>query len=122
MGIVIINIDWIQSRFQQQAELFKSLFHPEEIHYCDTYRFSAPHYAGRYAAKQAVRKALGLDFQEETTLQEVSIFRMSTGQPVVHLLGQTLVWTQLLGNDIQFFLSISHSRSHAIAFVVTEKK
>jgi holo-[acyl-carrier protein] synthase len=121
-GISLISVDWIRNCLEHQSETFKTFFHPDEIAYCDKYRFSAPHYAGRYASKKAVRKALGLPSEVENTLQEIFISRTSTGQPVVQLLGQTLLYAQTLSKELILSLSISHSRLHAIAIVVTEKK
>lgn len=77
-------------------------------------------YAGRWAAKEALAKALGTGFGEFCRWQEICIDRKDSGAPEVKLSGVTAQTADSLGLT-NFHLSISHEKSHAIAFVIAEK-
>ena len=59
-GIDIIEISRIRSSVDQWGGRFlQRVFNPEEIAYAQAHTIPYPHYAGRFAAKEAIYKALG---------------------------------------------------------------
>jgi holo-[acyl-carrier protein] synthase len=74
----------------------------------------AQYFAGRYAAKEAVVKALGTGFSDEVTWHDVEILRSETGAPSVNLSDGALEAANALGIT-RWLLSISHGDAFAIA-------
>jgi len=72
--------------------------------------------AGRFAAKEAVVKALGSGIGE-ITWKEVEILGDEQNAPVLHLYGKAAHKAEALGLT-SWSVSLSHSQSHAVAFVV----
>ncbi len=79
----------------------------------------AGYLAGRWAAKEAVLKALGTGIGT-IELPEVGIFAHESGQPYIVLYGKAIERSQELKID-QWHLSITHTKELAIAYVVAEK-
>lgn len=75
--------------------------------------------AGRFAAKEAVLKCLGTGMQDGISLKDISIERSGNGQPIIKLTGLVEQIAENLG-IIKWHLSISHSPSYSIAYVVAE--
>src|SRR5262249_11603923 len=90
---------------------------PEERAYCDSRANPAQHYAGRFAAKEAVGKALGIGVH--FTWREIEI--RGRPKPGVHLAGRTAAAAERLGAG-RIELSMTHSRelAAAVAVVVDE--
>lgn len=74
-------------------------------------------WAARFAAKEAVMKALGRGFRQGVPFAEVEIYTNDWGQPQVRLLGSALVVAESLGIT-KFHVSLSHSKELAIAYVI----
>ena len=84
------------------------MFHAEEHEYCRSFADPAPHYAGRWCAKEAVVKALAAHRLLST--REIKILNDALGRPYA------LVPDKLPPVTIK--VSISHSQSTAVAFAV----
>ena len=76
--------------------------------------------AGNFSAKEAVVKALGVGFGDIMPM-DIEILRDDSGKPYVNLYGAAKEFFDKAGGG-NVFLSISHSKSHAMASVVIEKK
>jgi len=74
-------------------------------------------YAGRFAGKEAVAKALGTGFAGEVTVHGIEILRLPSDAPCVRLSGATLRVATELGAT-GWFISISHCNGLAIASVI----
>lgn len=105
-GIDIIEIDRVQKALDRWGDDFlRHIFTEEEIASVSNRKFPAQHYAARFAAKEAVYKAIG----NNRTLgwKDMVILNDKNGKPYCRL------------NDKKFkhtiHLSISHTRSHAVA-------
>ena len=100
--------DWVEGAFsydeQEQADP-----PPNRVHY----------FAGRYAAKEAVAKALGTGFNEEVAWLDVEILRSPSGAPGVRLSEGALDVARTLGIS-RWFISISHSGAYAVASAIAE--
>jgi holo-[acyl-carrier protein] synthase len=74
--------------------------------------------AGRFAAKEAVSKALGIGIGEISWL-EIEILQTKTGQPTIVLNGNALKYASELGVR-KWHISITHDRNTAAAFVIAD--
>jgi holo-[acyl-carrier protein] synthase len=73
--------------------------------------------AGRFAAKEAITKALGTGWSQEISLTDIEIQRLSTGQPTVVLYGKCQEIASELG-ILKWVLSISHTDLIAVASAI----
>ena len=55
----VVDVERMQFALERTPKIRRRLFTEAEIAYCEKYRFAERHYAGRWAAKEAVTKALG---------------------------------------------------------------
>lgn len=80
------------------------------------------YYAKRYAAKEAVSKAMGSGIGRLAGWQEIETLNNDAGAPAVHLSGQTAESLRVLaGTDARVFISLSDEYKYAMATVVIEK-
>ena len=115
IGTDIIEIRRIMEAIERHGERFlMRLFTEKERAYCQRYANALPHYAGRFAAKEAIVKALGTGFQFEMTWLDLEILNNTLGKPEVTLSAR-LRKTFPLAN---FFLSISHCNEYATATAI----
>jgi holo-[acyl-carrier protein] synthase len=77
--------------------------------------------AGRFAAKEAVLKAIGIGMEDGISLTEIQILQSKNGSVTVELLGNLKNIALLLG-IMSIKLSISHSTQHSLAFAVAQGK
>jgi holo-[acyl-carrier protein] synthase len=75
------------------------------------------YYAARYAAKEAVAKALGTGFTEDVAWLDVEVRRHSSGAPEIHLTGGAADTAKSLGIT-RWLVSLSHSGDYAVASVI----
>lgn len=75
--------------------------------------------AGRFAAKEAIYKALGTEIGFGVAWKEMEVLREASGKPYVELSGKAKARAEELGIH-QIHISISHCKSYAIAFVCFE--
>lgn len=76
--------------------------------------------AGRFATKEAVLKCLDTGMQDGIALTDIQVLQMESGKPLVELFNGT----KRIADELQinsWHLSISHSGSHSIAFVIAER-
>lgn len=75
------------------------------------------HLAGKFAAKEAVAKALGTGFRFRW--QEVEILNEESGKPICFLSGKALDMAKMMNID-KVLVSISHSKDYAVAFAIAQ--
>ena len=117
VGVDIIEIERIRQVFQQHGERFlRRVYTEAEIAYC---RGRVPELAARFAAKEAVSKALGTGLVGRGGIfwREVEVLPDARGKPLVHLHGRARDRAESLGLN-EFAISLSHSQAYAVAFVV----
>jgi holo-[acyl-carrier protein] synthase len=78
---------------------------------------AAEHYAARFAAKEALLKALGKGLTDGIEWTQIEIRREPSGRPTLHLAGRAELAAHALGAT-GFVVSLSHTDSHAIASVI----
>ena len=95
------------------------LFTPAEIAFCEGQAHPAPHYAVRFAAKEALFKALGTGQVDGGSWREVEVRQEPSGRSRLVLYGRSREAARALRAD-RVFVSLSHTREWAIANVVLE--
>ncbi|MDF2960402.1 MAG: 4-phosphopantetheinyl transferase [Paenibacillus sp.] len=77
--------------------------------------------AGRFAAKEAVSKALGCGIGKQVSLQDIEIIPDTRGKPVCRVKSEALHRLQLQPDAVVIHLSITHSEDIAMAYAVVER-
>lgn len=118
VGCDIIEIERIARAIKSES-FIRRVFTAEEAAYCQRRgQQAAASFAARFAAKEAVLKALGTGLREGS-LQEIAVANDALGKPLVQLSGHFAALTRQLGvKNIQ--ISLSHSRELATAYVIME--
>ena len=80
----------------------------------------APYFAGRWAVKEAVAKALGCGIGADCASIEVETCNGTAGKPVTRLSGNAAKTMEKLGGK-NIHISLSHEANYAIAYVILEK-
>lgn len=119
VGVDIIELDRIRRVVERHGERFLArIYTPEEI---ARYRDYLPELAARFAAKEAVSKALGVGLNHISAhgvgWQEVEVLPDPLGKPVVRLTGRAQELADRQGLR-EWAISLSHGRDYALAFVV----
>lgn len=120
IGIDVVDIDRIRQVMERRPRFAEKYFHPEEIELLSKKKDFYRHLAGRFAAKEAVVKAMGTGFSG-FSLKEIIILNDSKGRPIVKLEGKALEVSKSLGIE-EFAVSISFSRSNAVASAVALRR
>src|SRR5687768_14982814 len=88
IGTDIVECLRIAQMIERHGELFITrVYTPYEIRYCQSRRQATQHFAGRWAAKEAVLKALGTGWRRGISWRDVEIRNDSAGRPIVVLGG-----------------------------------
>jgi holo-[acyl-carrier protein] synthase len=96
------------------------IFTDEERRYCESRgRGRAESYAARFAAKEAVMKALGVGWGRDAGWRDIAVVRERGGPPRIELAGAALATARRKGID-RLALALSHAGGLAVAFVVAE--
>ena len=115
-GTDIIEIERIKKSIERSGETFlKLIYTPEEIKYCESKKNAKYyHYAGRFAAKEAIYKAVSTLLKDkfEISWQNAQVINDENGNPKVEFLN-----TNIKGIK-QIDISISHCREYAVAMVI----
>ncbi len=116
IGVDICRVDRISAL---NAETITRLLTEKEKKYCEKYLESAERIAGRFAAKEAILKALGTGWSQGLSWQQIEILPDSAGAPTPHLSGPAQERLKQCGAK-NCFVSISHEKEYAVAFAVIE--
>ena len=115
-GVDIVEIERVGAVAQKYGErFFRRIYTDNEIKYC---RGRAPQLASRFAAKEAVMKALGTGTRG-VRWRDVEVLRERGKAPVICLHGTALARAKQLGIE-HLAVSLSHSKEFAVASVVGE--
>lgn len=112
LGIDIIEIDRMREALRRRPRLALRLFTERERGYCQRRADPAPHYAARFAAKEAAAKAVGRWLR----WHEVEVVVDRSGRPQLSLSGLSAALAGV-PEGVQLLVSMSHGRDHAIACV-----
>ena len=111
IGTDIVDVERIKASIDNYSARFvNKVFSPEEQEYCNSKSNPEIHYSGRFAAKEAIIKAIkSSGFDQEFSLKSIKIINHSDGSPYVKL------DFKYKGN---IKVSISHTQTHAIAVAI----
>jgi holo-[acyl-carrier protein] synthase len=119
-GVDLVEID----RFRKVIERLKDrfilrVFTANEQQFCNEHRDPVPHFAVRFAAKEALFKALGTGWAKGVTWLDVEVRRERQDAPTMVLRGEAQRLSVSMGAS-KVHLSLSHSDQWAIATVILE--
>jgi holo-[acyl-carrier protein] synthase len=119
-GVDLVEID----RFRKVIERLKDrfilrVFTANEQQFCNEHRDPVPHFAVRFAAKEALFKALGTGWAKGVTWLDVEVRRERQDAPSMVLRGEAQRLSSSMGAS-KVHLSLSHSDQWAIATVILE--
>lgn len=98
LGLDLVEVSRVRGLLEKGGERFKArVFTEEESAYCDSCASPAIHYAARFAAKEAVAKALGTGLAEGVVWREIEVRRDESGVPSVALHGAAAGKARALG-------------------------
>lgn len=118
IGTDIVECLRVGRMIERHGELFLTrVYTDREIRYCQQRRRATEHFAGRWAAKEAILKCLGTGWRRGLCWTDIEIRNDLDGKPQVLLCGATKDLAQRLriGN---IHLSISHCRAYATAYAL----
>ncbi len=115
VGVDLIEIDRVRAALARYAGFKARCFTDAECEYCDSRPNPAQHYAARFAAKEAVGKALGFGVAGRFAWREIEI--AGRPKPSVRLFGRLQEQAELLGVG-RIELSMTHSKQLAAAVAV----
>lgn len=115
LGSDIIAVERIRRALERHGDRFlTTVFTDREIEYCQKHSSRAERFAGRFAAKEAVVKALGIGFCSQVSFKDVEIINDLHGKPELYLSQRS---TESIGR-CHIMLTISHCRAYATATAI----
>ena len=118
VGVDIIEIDRIRQAVGRLGERFlRRIFTEVERRYCDGFQDPYPHLAARFAAKEAAMKALGVGLWSGIPWTDFEVRNQPSGEPQLFFYGKARARADERG-VVQAWISLSHDRTSAVAFVV----
>ena len=115
LGVDICEIARMERALARHPTMRERVFTQEEVSYCDSKGRPAESYAGRFAAREAVIKALG--GYRGKGWQEISVTRAPSGAPAIRLEGNAKRRADALGVT-EVLITFTHEKTNAVAFAV----
>ena len=121
IGVDIVEIARMERILERTPSFAVKMFTEEERLYCDRSTRRAAHYAARFAAREAVLKALGTGFSQGIGRKDVSVSRDDRGRPIAVLRGKALEIAQESGIvEVALSLSLTSELAVANAMAISE--
>lgn len=113
IGCDIIELERFEESLSRHGDkLLERLFTKHEQEYCRKFKDANIRFAARFAAKEAIAKALGCGIGKTLGWHDIEISHEESGRPIVLLIGKF--------KNIKVHLSISHSHTVAMAYAIAE--
>lgn len=120
IGVDLVEIDRLEQVMERRGERFTSkVFTPSERAYCEERPRPVIHFAGRFAVKEAVLKALRTGWGKGITWQDVEVESGASGEPSATLTGGARERADAMGLQT-LHVSIAHTEHYAVATAVAE--
>ena len=114
----MVEVERVEDALARHGERFlETVFTDGERAYCGGLREPGPSYAVRFAAKEAVAKALGTGIGGRAGLREIEVVREESGRPRIRLSGAAAEFAREHGIS-EVMVALSHTRHSAVAQVV----
>ncbi len=122
IGMDLVQVSRIRGALERWGDRFqKKVFTPGEIRYCLRKRNPYSSFAARFAAKEALVKALGIGIRRGVHWKDVEVQRGPLGKPVLKLSGKASEICRGAGIE-NLLLSLTHDGDYSGAVVILEKK
>jgi holo-[acyl-carrier protein] synthase len=122
LGTDIVECVRIRKMIEDHGELFLNrVYTDREIRYCQSRRQAAEHFAGRWAAKEAVLKALGTGWRRGISWRDIEIRNDPSGQPKVAVRGEAKEIAKRMRLQ-NIHITISHCRQFATAYAIAVRQ
>lgn len=109
IGIDIIDIERFRRKtIEKNKSFYNKIFTDFEIKYCQKFSDPYPHFAGKFALKEAVQKAI----QKNTVFKKIETYHINS-KPKIKIKNQE--------KKYNFITSISHEKKYAIAIAISKK-
>ena len=118
IGTDIIEIDRIEKNIKRNDAFLKKCFTAKENELFKIKNMRSEVIAGNFCVTEAVSKALGTGFRK-FSINHIEVLRDELGKPYVNLYNECKKKADELGVK-EIFVSISHNRTNAIAYVIME--
>ncbi len=120
LGIDIAEVGRVKAAIERYGETFlRRVYTANEREYCERFKNKYERYAGRFAAKEAVMKALGTGWGRGVRWVDVEVVREKGGRPTIELAGEAAnIAGRLHVKNIA--VSITHTAEQAFAQVIFE--
>jgi len=119
IGVDVVDVRRLRKTLDEQGAAFKTkVFTEREIEYCSGKKNPHEHFAARFAAKEAVGKAMQTGWQGHFRWKDVEVVNEPSGAPKIVLyreVAETL-------RDCTIHLSLSHTENTVVAFAVIETR
>lgn len=116
IGIDIIEIHRIKQSIEKFGDRFlNKIYTQTELDYCQSKKNKYQHYAARFAAKEAIAKALATGWSKGFRWKDIEIFNEKSGMPSVSLNGNL---KSFLGSDKSLKITMSHSEHYVTCFAI----
>ena len=117
IGSDIVEIERIKQAIERQGKAFlEKIFSKMELEYCQKFKEPFSHYAGKFAAKEAIVKSFQTGFGSSILWSDIEVLNNpKSGAPYVKLSNKIL---DKFGSDSKVMITISHSKDNAIAFAL----
>ena len=121
LGVDIVEIARMRAILARTPSFASRVYSEEERAYCDATATPEVHYATRFAAKEAVLKALGTGFSQGIGVRDIEVKRNAKGRPYVVLAGRAKEAARQRGvRELPLSLSYTHTDAVACAMAITE--
>jgi len=121
IGTDIVNIKRMQKTLRINNDNFKKrIFSKNEINYCEKKKNPSSFYAKRFAAKEALSKALGTGIRKGINFKDIEIINNNYGKPTIKLRGSTanFLKKKIKNKKYSIYLSLSDDIPWAQATVI----
>ena len=121
IGTDIVNVKRMEKSLRRNGDAFKKrIFSKNEITYCEKKKNPSSFYAKRFAAKEALSKALGTGIRKGINFKEIEILNDNFGKPSIYLKGSTanFLRKKIKTKKYSIYLSLSDDAPWAQATVI----
>jgi|SRR3989344_3147865 len=116
IGVDIENLERFRGlTIKKDGRFLNKIYAQNELKYCFSKKNPAPHLAARFAAKEAVIKAISGSYNKIFSVKDVTITNLANGAPVVKI-------SKAFDSSARILISFSHCQDKAVAFAVIQKK